>query len=313
MSKEISKREEIRKSLDALAPQFKMALPSHIPVEKFTRAINTAIANNPSILEADRTSLFAACMKSAEMGLFANGRDAALVPFGNKVNFMPMIAGVLKLIRNSGELSTIMAENVYENDDFTYYVDSDGPHLHHKPEMFSDRGKFKGVYALAKMKDGSVYIEVMGVDQINSVKKASRSPDKGPWSTFPEEMNKKACLRRLAKRLPLSTDVDEALRKDDDIFAPVPDETEKVVAAKTNPAQPALPQAESEQAPAAKKAAPSKLKEAIKAKDVTPKTQLVSEPHPSMEDSEEEPVDRPAIFANEEGNDLDRALGEEPI
>lgn len=218
MSKQLTPVDDLKKSIEAMAPQFKAALPQHIPIERFVRAVQTAISNTPSLAQANRTSFYAACMKSAEMGLFANGRDAALVPYGDKVTFIPMIAGVLKLIRNSGELATIMAEIVYANDSFEYWVDTEGPHLKHRPEVFKPRGRSVGVYALAKMKDGAVFIEVMNDEQVTAVRKSSRSPDKGPWSQFPEEMAKKTILRRLAKRLPMSTDLDQVITRDDDMY-----------------------------------------------------------------------------------------------
>ena len=46
------------------------------------------------------------------------------------------------------------------------------------------------------------------MEQLNQVRNSSRSKDYGPWATFPTEMYRKTVLRRLIKRLPLSTDVD---------------------------------------------------------------------------------------------------------
>ena len=74
---------------------------------------------------------------------------------------MSMVGGILKKVRNSGELSSITAQIVYENDEFNYYIDADGEHISHRPNMFGDRGKRIGAYALAKTKDGAIYVEVM--------------------------------------------------------------------------------------------------------------------------------------------------------
>jgi recombination protein RecT len=305
-TKAISPVDELKGSIQKMDSQFKAALPPHIPVEKFTRVLMTAISQTPALAECTRPSIFAACMKAAQDGLLPDGREAAIVMFnskaGKQAQFMPMTAGILKKVRNSGELATITAQPVYEQDIFDYYIDADGEHIKHVPNMFGDRGKRIGVYALAKTKDGAIYVEVMTEKQVMDVKNVSRSKEYGPWSgPFEEEMVKKTAIRRLSKRLPMSTDIEDTIRRDDELFMPEP--TEKVVAGKTNPAQPALPQAASEpEPPAPKKTAPNKLKEAIK-KEVQ-KMEIIED---------EEPVDRPAIFAEEEGNDLDRALGEEPI
>lgn len=211
--------DEVRGSLEKMAPQFKVALPSHIPVERFMRVAQTAVGSNPGLLKADRNSLFSACMQSAQQGLLPDGKESALVMFGDKVTFMPMIGGILKKIRNSGELATIVAEIVYEKDIFEYWIDSDGQHMNHRPSMFGDRGKAIGTYAMAKTKDGAIYIEVMTTEQVMAVKKVSRSGSSGPWAgEFQWEMWKKTVLRRLAKRLPSSTDLDMTISADDELY-----------------------------------------------------------------------------------------------
>jgi recombination protein RecT len=133
---------------------------------------------------------------------------------------MPMLSGLLKLVRNSGELLSITSQIIYEKDVFKYWVDSDGEHLNHEPQMFSDRGNVIGAYALAKTKDSAVYIEVMTMNEISAVRNVSRSKDSGPWAgPFKHEMYKKSVLRRLIKRLPVSTDLDSVIKADDEDYA----------------------------------------------------------------------------------------------
>jgi recombination protein RecT len=200
-------------------------------------------------------------MKAAQAGLLPDGREAALVMFGEKVQYMPMIAGILKLVRNSGELSSISSQIVHKNDPFEFFVDGDGEHLKHTPLIFGDRGEKIGVYALAKTKDGAVYIEVMTKDQVMAVKGVSRSKN-GPWSgPFADEMWRKTVVRRLSKRLPMSTDLEQALHVDDEMYdlkpvaepaplvserlreavapAPAPEEKGKIIDAEPAPAAPA--------------------------------------------------------------------------
>lgn len=207
--------DQLKKTLANMATQFKAALPPHISHERFVRVIQTAISTNPALVKADRTSFLAACLKLAEKGLAADGVEAALVTFGDKVTAMPMLAGTLKLVRNSGELKTITAQMVYKNDKFKYWVDSDGEHLNHEPNLFSERGEAIGVYSMAVTKENGVYIEVLTMADIEKVKKSSRSAANGPWVTWFEQMAKKSAIRRLAKRLPSSTDLDTALSDDD--------------------------------------------------------------------------------------------------
>lgn len=223
MAQEITTVDNLKRTITQMQPQFKLALPKHISSEKFNRVLLTAISTTPALVDADRTSLLAACMKSAQDGLLPDGKEAALVTFrtkeGMKVQFMPMISGILKKVRNSGELATITAQLVYKNDIFRYWVDSDGEHLNHEPNMFEDRGAVVGTYALAKTKDGAIYIEVMTEKQVMAVKNTSKSKDFGPWSgDFAHEMWKKTVLRRLSKKLPMSTDLEEFISQDDDHY-----------------------------------------------------------------------------------------------
>ena len=111
---------EIRHGLQAMEEQFKFALPAHIPVERFVRVVMTAIQGNSYLLRADRRSLFSAAMKAAQDGLLADGREGALVPFGEEVTWIPMIAGLRKKVRNSGEIATWDVAAVYANDRFEF-------------------------------------------------------------------------------------------------------------------------------------------------------------------------------------------------
>lgn len=222
-TKAVAPIEEIKGQLARMSESFKAALPPHITPEKFIRITQTAIQNNPDLVSVDRRSLYGAVMKAAQDGLLPDGREAAIVKYGDKAQYQPMIGGLLKKVRNSGELSSITAQVIFEKDKFRYWVDIDGEHLDHEPNLFSDRGKPIGVYALAKMKDGGVYIEAMTVAQVMAIKNASRSKDKGPWAgAFEHEMWRKSAMRRLCKRLPMSTDLPEILMREDDEFEPTP-------------------------------------------------------------------------------------------
>ena len=203
--------EEFRGTIQRMAPEFAAALPPQIPAEKFTRTTITAVQMQPDLLQCDRRSLIGACMKAAQDGLLPDGREAALVIFRGKggalAQYMPMIGGVLKKVRQSGELESIDAQLVRENDTFQYRPGTDLV-PQHDPDWFGDRGEVIGVYAVAKTKDGGHYVEIMNRDEIEKVRAVSRAKY-GPWVDWWEEMARKTVLRRLAKRLPSSADVDQ--------------------------------------------------------------------------------------------------------
>ena len=213
----ISPMEAMRGTLTTMSNEFEAALPPQISVDKFIRTTITAVQMNPDLLQADRKSLLGTCMKAAQDGLMLDGREAAPVIFGGKngktVQYMPMVGGILKKIRNSGELASISAQVAYSKDHFDYEL-GDDEKIVHKPSLDSDRGQPIAVYAIAKTKDGAVYREVMSVDDVEKVRKSSRAGQYGPWKDWWDEMAKKTVIRRIAKRLPSSADVDAVMQAD---------------------------------------------------------------------------------------------------
>lgn len=206
-----------------------VALPPHIPVERFMRVVMTAVSGNPDLMNADRRSLFESAMKAAQDGLLPDGRDGALVIFNakvkednkdvyiKKVQWMPMVGGILKKIRNSGELLSLSAYVVYENDEFQYTL-GDEETIVHRPCLDSNRGDAKLVYAIAKTKDGGIYREIMTLKDVEKVRAVSKTGKFGPWADWWDEMAKKTVIRRLAKRLPMSSDLDDLIRRDDELY-----------------------------------------------------------------------------------------------
>ena len=63
----------------------------------------------------------------------------------------------------------------------------------------------------------------MSLEQIEKVRSVSRSKEKGPWVDWWDEMARKTVMRRLAKRLPMSTDLEEQVfAKDETLNADKP-------------------------------------------------------------------------------------------
>lgn len=219
---EIQPIDQVRSTLAKMTPELSNALPPHLSPEKFNRVVMTSLQMNPDLLGGDRRTLLGACLKAAQDGLLPDGREAAFVMFKGNVQYMPMVGGILKKIRNSGELASIRAHVVYDKDQFDYTL-GDDEHITHKPSLDSDRGKPLAAYAIAETKDGAVYREVMSVGDIEKIRAASRSGNSqySPWANWWDEMARKTVIRRLAKRLPSSADVDQVIQHDDEAMGVV--------------------------------------------------------------------------------------------
>ncbi|QHJ84057.1 MAG: hypothetical protein [Caudoviricetes sp.] len=237
MSNAVAPIQQFKQQLTAMSSQFGVALPSHIKPEKFQRVVLTVVQSSPDLLEADRQSLFDSCIKCASDGLIPDGREAALTIFNTKVKrggqdvwikkaqYLPMFTGIQKRVRNSGLVDSIQAHIIKENDHFVWQQGMDD-RIDHQPLFPGDRGKTVGAYAIAKFKDGSYQFEVMDINELNRVKNASKSSKFGPWVDWFDEMARKTVFKRLAKWLPLDSDVDEMIEYDN---ATERDEPEPVV------------------------------------------------------------------------------------
>lgn len=221
--------------LDRSSNQIAAVLPSHIPTDRFKRILIGAMSQAADVVKAaadsvaGRNNLMREVMKAAQDGIVLDGREGALTTRKKKVKgkgsepdrwdteikYMPMVQGVLKRLRNSGEIVSIECDVVYENDFFDLEKGDDS-FLKHKPWYVLDKaepGNLRLAYVSAKLKDGSRVREVMNRYDMLKVMMASNSKDKdgnpvGPWKQWPEEMWRKSVLHRASKYLPKSSDKD---------------------------------------------------------------------------------------------------------
>jgi recombination protein RecT len=164
-------------------------------------------------MECNIQSLMAGVMMAAQLGLRIDPTlgQAYLVPYGKEAQFILGYRGMLALIRNSGEVSNIMAHPVYDNDLFIlqYGLDEKLEHIpwHCRMDKNSmDGGNFKGAYVVAKLKDGGNAHLYMPKAEIDDHRKRSKASNSGPWVTDYVAMALKTVVRGISKWLPMSID-----------------------------------------------------------------------------------------------------------
>lgn len=196
-----------------------MALPAHLSSDRFTRIALTVVRQNRQLAECDAASLIGALMVSAQLGLEPGGPlgQAYLVPFKREVTFILGYKGIIELARRSGQLSSIVAHEVCENDEFSYHYGIED-HLEHRPVIKGPRGNAYAYYAIAKFKDGGNAFVVLSRDDIEKHRKRSSSKDRGPWVSDYDAMARKTCIRVLAPYLPLSPELERAIGADERSF-----------------------------------------------------------------------------------------------
>lgn len=212
---------DIKANLDRELIPVQSLLPAHVSFDRFTNAAAVALAANNDLFNADRQSVINALTACAKDGLIPDNREAAMVVYKKKqaggdwkliAQYMPMIDGVLKRARQSGEISIIAARAVYENDKFRVWLDDSGEHIHYEPTLGA-RGEMIGAVAYARMKTGEFQFEWLNLDDIAKVRAASKNSDKGPWVDWYESMARKSAAHRLCRRLPNNSEIMEMLER----------------------------------------------------------------------------------------------------
>jgi len=228
----VSPANTIAAYLKKMEGEISRALPKHMTAERMTRIALTTIRTNPTLLQCSVPSLMAAVMQSAQLGLEPGLiGHCYFLPFKNnktntyEVQFIIGYKGMIDLARRSGNIQSIAAHEVYEND-FTELVYGLEENLKHVPwflrkdQKFDKSGPIVGAYMVAKFKDGGHFIHYMPVQEIEEHRKRSRASNNGPWVTDYTEMCKKTVVRSGWKWLPISIEQaaavtqDEVVRKD---------------------------------------------------------------------------------------------------
>lgn len=250
----------LRDMVQDMLPAVKAALPAVMTPERFTRIATSALSANPKLAATTPASFLGAMMTAAQLGLEPNTPlgQAYLIPFKNKgvdeTQFQLGYRGLIQLAYRSGEVTSIQAEVVYENDKFDYELGLD-PTLKHVPAK-SGRGKPTHYYAVWKSKSGAVGFAVMSVEDIlEHAKKFSKAYGSGPWQTNFDEMAKKTVLKKALKYAPLASDFVRGIASDESIrdFAEgtdILDTNGKTIDVEPEDATPAAESVPSQQAPA---------------------------------------------------------------
>lgn len=209
--------------------QLELALPKHLNADRLIRVALTAIQRSPKLLECTPLSIAGSLMQAAQLGLEPDGilGLAYLVPFHNsktgrsECQLIAGYKGLMELARRSGFVSSIQARVVHDKDLFRYKFGLH-PVLEHEPSDEEDPGPMTHAWALAHFVNGGFQYEVMSRQQIEKVRKGSKSANSGPWQTHYDEMAIKTVIRRLCGKLPLSPEAQRLFVAEDMAEAGVP-------------------------------------------------------------------------------------------
>lgn len=196
--------------------------------ERFVKMAMMAYMKNPKLEKASWPLVLMELVRCARMGLVPDGNEAIITTFYDKKKnadipqLMPMVWGLMKIVKQGEGVRSVMADLVCEKDVFNIKRDSLGATFEHVPHLKGDAGAVIGAYAVAYLADAPTDIEFMATGEINLVQSKSIS---GAWKSFWGEMAKKTVMRRLIKRLPKNPHLDEFVEVDNRNFGPIEEPT----------------------------------------------------------------------------------------
>lgn len=224
LAKPLDPQQALYAELTRHKEQIQLSIPkgTKLTAEKIISVLMNATGRNESLLKCTPISIVRAVKQAAELGLEIAGPlgEAYLVPFkrrwkdehGNwreqsEAQFIMGYRGIIALATRTRAVKTISARVVHENDVFDVNLAEET--IVHKPNL-KNPGGVCAAYAIAVLGEGLKKVEVMSVDQLEEIRKRSKTYDDqtgisdGPWRTDYEEMCRKTVVRRLGKYLGLS-------------------------------------------------------------------------------------------------------------
>ena len=227
MSSELTIKQHVQS--DAFRDRVAAVLPKHVTPDRMVAVTLAALMRTPALMgkDVDQASFFKAMMTLSELGLEPDGRQAHLIPFKNsrrgctEVQLIIDYKGIVSMLHRSGQVSRIHCDVIHEHDRFDY---DRGAVTTHTPWWLTGEAKpgdVIGAFCIVAMKDGSEKCELMPRSEIDAIRDRSRAGKSGPWVTDYNEMAKKTVFRRASKWLPISSEVQAALLRDDDQRPPI--------------------------------------------------------------------------------------------
>ena len=201
-----TQNDPIYKLLANYKPAIESVLPKHLTPEKMLRIAFNVIHRTPKLKECTPVSLINAVMEISILGLEI-GRTAHIIPFKKEAVVIVDYKGMIELAHRSEKVVNVVLKPVYENDSFDY-IEGTNRYIKHKPTK-EDRGELVAAYAIVNYIGGYDF-EIVLPEDIEATKKRAPGAKKAdsPWNTEDAwTMWTKTALRRLAKRIPQSPDL----------------------------------------------------------------------------------------------------------
>jgi phage RecT family recombinase len=213
----------------------------YLPAHRLTSSLFLAISKDPALRYCTEESWLRCARSLIQVGLEPDGIHDYVIAYGNEAKVSLSYRGII-VIGNRNGITGISTELVYEHDPYIRYRDENGLHFRHQTELALDRGRVIGAYCVWKL-NGEADSEVVGIEELEAIRKRSPSGGSSAWKDYEGEMFKKIAVKRGSKRWPLESSAAELIQADGEgtewtvtSSQPAPTPTRKLFGAGPEPA-----------------------------------------------------------------------------
>lgn len=225
--------------------QIERALPQGaLTAERMTRIVLTSISMNKALWNCTETSLLAAVMQAAQLGLEPDGAlgMASLVPYGDRCQLVIGYRGYIQLALRSGFITDIRTRIVNQDDVFEVEYGLDEKVTHKPSRKAHERARSVArlagssqvdspepvaVYGVAEFTNGGKHFEVLYAEDVHKIRECSKGwrNASSPWQQWTEAMWRKTAVKQTLKYCPMAAEdanwVRRANTADERIFADI--------------------------------------------------------------------------------------------
>jgi recombination protein RecT len=214
-----------------MLPEYQAAMPKGREATQLVRDALTCLRTVRKLDQCEPTSVLGALMTCAQLDLRPGVLGHAWpLPFwdnrskGYRAQLVIGYQGYIELGHRSGKLRDLSANIAYwEDREFDFWEDEQGPHLIHKPALDGLRERMRSFYSAARLASGGFQVTIpvsLAAMEAHRERYAPRDRNgkmTGPWVDHFGEMGRKTMVLRNFKLLPKSAEMVIAMEADDGV------------------------------------------------------------------------------------------------
>ncbi|WP_339889784.1 RecT family recombinase [uncultured Flavobacterium sp.] len=216
---------QVLAKIESFQSSGELTLPKDYKVENALKSAYIILSDpkNNILAKCDKSSIAEALLKMVIYGVSPIKKQCYFIPYGDKLECSISYAGNIAIAKRYGNLKSIKGNAIFEGDTFEFEVDQTSGRRkitkHIQTLESVGTNKIKGAYAVYELNDGTIDVEVMNINQIQTSWGQGGSKGNSPaHKNFPDQMAIKTALNRACKLLISSSD-------DSVLYDPLEEET----------------------------------------------------------------------------------------